>query len=108
MFGKVLLLIFGSILIAIGTILAATDPYTNLWFIYIPLAVLSLVFFFIAISSGPIGMIIWFVLMGLIIGAMIFIAFASQSSRAIVSTILLLGGYILDIGGGIWIRTDYY
>lgn len=106
MVGKVLLLVFGSILIAIGTLLMATDPYANSAALFIILAIVALILFFVGIICGPIGAVILFVLMGLILGVMIYVSFSNGLARAVFSTILIVTGFVLNISGGLLIKYE--
>lgn len=107
MVGKILLLVLGSILIAVGTILMASDPYSEFPVFPIILAITALILFFIGLATGPIGTVILFVLMGLTLGVMIFISFSQGLARALFSTILIIAGFILDIIGGVLIKEEY-
>jgi len=108
---RIFLLIIGGILIAIGTILAIVNSNLIVGFLYGGLALLCVVFIISAIAgafSGRIvGMVVFFILTGLLLGGMIFLAFATHSPVSILSTLLLLLGYILIICGGILISNMY-
>lgn len=114
MFGKILMLVFGGVLIAVSVILMVIVSESPFRFFLVGAAVLCVFFIIFAIANSYqgnlLGMIVWFIFTGLLIGVMVILSFigATESPLNIVFTILLIVGYVLIIFAGVRIARDEY